>query len=72
MAILVDGGDSVNAITQRARAGGHGCLEQWSERKTRDLTKAIPIDTEAMELVNHYRPGGARIFLRTAAGERKG
>ncbi|MGZ9189300.1 MAG: hypothetical protein ACXW39_04505 [Nitrospira sp.] len=51
MAILVGGDDSVSAITQRARPGGHGCVEQWSERKTRDLTKAIPIDTEAMELV---------------------
>ena len=57
MAILVAGGDSVKAITQRARAGGHGCVEHWSGRKTRDSAKAIPKDTEAvvivLDLVSH-------------------
>ena len=57
MSILVVGGDSVDAITQRAHAGGHGCVEHWSGRKTRDLTKSIPKDTEAvvvvLDRVNH-------------------
>lgn len=57
MSILVVGGDSVDAITQRARAGGHGCVEHWSGRKTRDMTKSIPKDTEAvvvvLDRVNH-------------------
>jgi hypothetical protein len=57
MAILVVGGDSVDAITQRAHAGGHGCVEHWSGRKNRDLAKSIPKDTEAvvvvLDLVSH-------------------
>lgn len=57
MAILVVGGDSVDAITQRARAGDHGCVEHWSGRKTRDIAKSIPKDTEAvvvvLDLVSH-------------------
>ena len=36
MAILVVGGDSVDAITERANAGGRGYVEHWSGRKTRD------------------------------------
>ena len=51
MSILVVGGDSVDAITQRARAGGRGCVEHWSGRKTRDLTKSIPKGTEAVVVV---------------------
>ena len=51
MSILVVGGDSVDAIMQRARAGGHGCVEHWSGRKTRDMTKSIPKDTEAVVVV---------------------
>ena len=51
MSILVVGGDSVSAITERAYAGGHGCVEHWSGRKTRDLTRSIPKDTEAVVLV---------------------
>lgn len=56
MSILVVGGDSVSAITERAYAGGHGCVEHWSGRKTRDLTRSIPKDTEAVVLdrVNHW------------------
>jgi hypothetical protein len=57
MSILVVGGDSVDAITQRAHAGGHGCVDHWSGRKTRDLTKSIPKDTRAvvvvLDRVNH-------------------
>lgn len=57
MSILIVGGDSVDAITQRARADGHGCVEHWSGRKTRDLARSIPNDTEAvvvvLDRVNH-------------------
>ena len=57
MTILVVGGDSVNAIKQRAHARGHGSVEHWSGRKTRDLAKSIPKDTEAvvvvLDLVSH-------------------
>ena len=57
MSILVVGGDSVDAITERARAGGHGCVEHWSGRETRDLARPIPSDTEAvvvvLDRVNH-------------------
>ena len=53
MSILVVGGDSVDAITERARAGGHGCVEHWSGRKTRDLARSIPSDTEAVVVVLH-------------------
>ena len=57
MSILVVGGDSVDAITQRVRADGHGCVGHWSGRKTRDLTRSIPKDTEAvvvvLDRVNH-------------------
>lgn len=57
MSILVVGGDSVDAITQRARVGGHGCVEHWSGRKTRDVARSIPNDTEAvvvvLDRVNH-------------------
>jgi len=57
MAILVVGGDSVSAITERAYAGGHGCVEHWSGRKTRDPVKAISRKTPAvvvvLDRVNH-------------------
>jgi hypothetical protein len=57
MSILVVGGDSIAAISGRARAGGHDCVEHWSGRKTRDLAKSIPKSTEAvvivLDLVNH-------------------
>jgi len=57
MSILVVGGDSVDAIKQRAHAGGHGCAEHWSGRKTRHMSKSIPKDTEAvvvvLDRVNH-------------------
>ena len=51
MAILVVGGDSVDAITERANAGGRGYVEHWSGRKTRDQMRSIPKDTEAVVLV---------------------
>lgn len=51
MAILVGGGDSVDAIKERGTAGGHGYVTHWSGRKTRDLTKSIPKDTEAVVVV---------------------
>ena len=57
MSILVVGGDSVDAITERARAGGHGCVAHWSGRKRRDSSKSIPKGTEAgvivLDLVSH-------------------
>ncbi len=53
MSILVVGGDSVSAITERAYAGGHGCVEHWSGRKTRDLVKVISQE-------DHGRRGRAR------------
>ena len=57
MSILVVGGDSVDGIKERAQAGGHGCVEHWSGRKTRDLVKAIPKKTTAvvvvLDRVNH-------------------
>ena len=31
MSILVDGSDSVDALKERAEAGGHGCVEHWSK-----------------------------------------
>ncbi len=71
MAILVVGGDSVSAITERAYAGGHGCVEHWSGRKTRDLTRSIPKDTEAVVLVldrvNHTLARKVRTKRRAAA-----
>lgn len=51
MTILVVGGDSVDAIKERATAGGHGYVTHWSGRKTRDLAKLIPKDTEAVVVV---------------------
>ena len=64
MSILVVGGDSVDAITQRARVGGHGCVEHWSGRKTRDVARSIPNDTEAvvvvLDRVNHTMAGKVR------------
>ena len=61
MSILVVGGDSVDAIKQRAHAGGHGCVEHWSGRKTRHMSKSIPKDTEAvvvvLDRVNHTLAG---------------
>lgn len=51
MSILVVGGDSVDALTQRARAGVHGYVKHWSGRKTRDRMRSIPKDTEAVVLV---------------------
>lgn len=51
MTLLIVGGDSVSAIKQRATADGRGPVEHWSGRKTRDLTKSIPIDTEAVVVV---------------------
>ncbi len=57
MSILVVGGDSIDGIKQRARAGSHGCVEHWSGRKTRDLVKPIPKKTTAvvvvLDRVNH-------------------
>ncbi|MCC2642779.1 MAG: hypothetical protein K0S45_3192 [Nitrospira sp.] len=71
MSILVVGGDSVDAIKQRARAGGHGCVDHWSGRKTRDMTKSIPKDTEAvllvLDLVNHTLARKVRTKPRLAA-----
>ncbi len=50
MSILVVGGDSAEVFRQRA-GGGHGCVEHWSGRKSRDLTKSIPKETEAVVVV---------------------
>lgn len=51
MTLLIVGGDSVDAIKQRATASGHGHVEHWSGRKTRDLTKSIPKDAGAVVVV---------------------
>ena len=51
MSILVVGGDSVDAITQRVRADGHGCVGHWSGRKTGDVAGSIPDSTEAVVVV---------------------
>ena len=51
MSILVVGGDSVDGIKERAQAGGHGCVEHWSGRKTRDPVKAISRKTPAVVVV---------------------
>ena len=58
------GGDSVDAIKARATAGGHGYVTHWSNRKTRDLAKSIPKDTEAvvvvLDRISHARTDATR------------
>ena len=71
MAILVVGGDSVDTITQRARADGHGWVEHWSGRKTRDMTKSIPKDTDTVVVVDRMKHTLAR-KVRTEAARRAG
>lgn len=50
MSILVVGGDSAETFRQRA-AQRHGQVEHWSGRKTRDVGKSIPKDTQAVIVV---------------------
>lgn len=70
MAILVVGGDSVDAMKQRATAGGHGYVTHWSGRKTRDLAKSIPKDTEAVVVVLDRVSHGLARKVRTEATRR--
>lgn len=51
MTILIVGGDSVEAIRQQARAGGRRQVRHWSGRKTRDVAKSIPHNTEAVVVI---------------------
>ena len=70
MAILVGGGDSVDAIKERATAGGHGYVTHWSGRKTRDLAKSIPKDTEAVVVVLDRISHALARKVRTEAARR--
>jgi hypothetical protein len=70
MTILVCGGDSVDAITQRVAAGGYGYVEHWSGRKTRDLAKSIPKDTEAVVVVLDRISHSLARKVRTEAARR--
>ena len=71
MSILVVGGDSVDAIQQRTQAGGHGGVDHWSGRLTRDMTKSIPKGTEAvvvlLDRVNHTLARKVALKRRVAA-----
>lgn len=70
MAILVVGGDSVDAIKERATAGGHGYVTHWSGRKTRDTGKAIPKDTDAVVVVLDRISHALTRKVRTEAARR--
>ena len=70
MAILVVGGDSAQAIQQRARTRGDRSVEHWSGRKTRDLTKSIPKDTEAVVVVLDRISHALARKVRTEASRR--
>ena len=70
MAILVVGGDSVQAITQRARTHGNTSIEHWSGRKPRDLTKSIPKNTEAVVVVLDRISHALARKVRTEASRR--
>lgn len=68
--ILVVGGDSVNAIKERATAGGHGYVQHWRGRKTRCLMKSIPKDTEAVVIVLDRVSHALARKVRTAPARR--
>lgn len=50
MSILVVGGDSAEMFRQQTD-GRSGYVQHWSGRKSRDLSKSIPKDTEAVIVV---------------------
>ena len=68
MSILGVGGDSVEIFRQQA--GGHGYVQHWSGRKNRDMTKSIPIDTEAVVVVLDRVSHGLARKVRTEARRR--
>lgn len=69
MSILVVGGDSAEMFRQQT-GGGHGYVRHWSGRKNRDLTKAIPKDTEAVVVVLDRVSHGLVRKVRTEATRR--
>ncbi len=69
MSILIVGGDSAEMFKQQT-GGGHGYVEHWSGRKTRDMAKSIPKDTEAVVLVLDRVSHGLARKVRTEATRR--
>lgn len=69
MGILVVGGDSAEVFRQQA-GGWHGYVEHWSGRKTRDMAKSIPKDTEAVVVVLDRVSHGLARKVRTEATRR--
>ncbi|MEO5956146.1 MAG: DUF2325 domain-containing protein [Nitrospiraceae bacterium] len=69
MSILVVGGDSAEVFRQQA-SGWHGYVDHWSGRKTRDMAKSIPKDTEAVIVVLDRVSHGLARKVRTEAARR--
>jgi len=69
MSILVVGGDSAEMFRQQA-GGRHGYVKHWSGRKTRDMAKSIPKDTEAVVVVLDRVSHGLARKVRSEATRR--
>ena len=66
MSILVVGGDSAEMFRQQT-GGMHGYVEHWSGRKTREMAKSIPKDTEAVIVVLDWVSHGLARKVRSEA-----
>lgn len=69
MSILMVGGDSAETFKQQA-GDWHGYVDHWSGRKTRDMAKSIPKDTEAVVVVLDRVSHGLARKVRTEAARR--
>lgn len=49
--ILIVGGDSVEAITQRMKTTSWSAVKHWSGRRSRDLQRSLPRDTETVVIM---------------------
>lgn len=68
--VVVVGGDSVEAIKQRLGTEGAQTIEHWSGRRSRDLQRFLPKDTEAVVIVLDRISHALARKVRAEAGRR--
>ena len=68
--IVVVGGDSVEAIKQRFGIDGAQTIEHWSGRRSRDLQRSLPKDTEAVVVILDRISHALARKVRAEAGRR--
>ncbi len=68
--IVVVGGDSVEAIKHRLGTEGAQTIEHWSGRRSRDLQRSLPKDTEAVVVILNRISHALARKVRVEAGRR--